>query len=735
VNSLDRSLLAIFSAEQAEHLASIRTLLEGIKDDDLARRAAAIEDLLRRLHTLKGAARAVGLDQTEMLTHGAEEYLANLRSGAIESNDDAVRMLSRVVDAIEDILAAAIVGRNPPDRSDLFRQLGLVSETPPQSLVHQTGRNLIHHAQSAEAPTTPDLLRVHARNLDDLIRNTADLLIDVTAEANAVRFDEYIGRLEDTAAEWFRLRRSSAFSVRALAADPGFRSIATCLSFMDTRIDALRRDSRRAREDLNYSSHSTRAKAGTAHHAACRLRMTPAESVFGVFGPMVRDLAHQEGREVRFEAVGLNTDADLLVLQSLKDPVMHLLRNAVSHGIETPVERLRAGKAREGTIRLLLASRGDRLELSIEDDGRGIDYSAVETKARDQGLLAADETIEHGEAFGRLIFRAGFSTSKEITGISGRGMGLSIVDRAVRRLHGGVGLYPRSGGGTRLVISAPISISTQHVLLVSTGGHTFGIATAYVEGLLRVSPEEVLSIDGRESISTESGPVPLRQLASILGLSPVRDQNDPTSPCAILSLNGHRVAFAVDRLVDEREATIKDTGLPDSATGLTGGAIPMEDGSVAVMLNVNVLFETAARPARTAGVPMDRPALPTKAARKRRILVADDSLTTRSLEKSILEASGYEVKLAVDGLEAFDLLRLELPDLLISDVSMPRMTGFQLLEQMKKDEKMKKVPVILVTSLESREEQQLGLSLGADAYIIKRKFDQRELLNVIREIL
>jgi two-component system, chemotaxis family, sensor kinase CheA len=727
VNPLDRSLLTIFSAEQAEHLASIRTLLAGLKDGAPSAQLAAIEELLRHLHTLKGAARAVGLEQTEILTHGAEEYLADLRREAAGLNEDALRVISRTADAIEDILAAAVASRNAPDCSDLFRQLGQVSETPSQTPIPAT-------RESAEPAAAPDLLRVHARNLDELIRNAADLLIDATAEDNATHLDDYVARLEDTAAEWLRLRRASFSNARTLASDPEFRPVATCLSFMDSRMDVLRRASRRTREDLSYSSRSSRAKAGAVHRAACRLRMTPAESVFGVFGPMVRDLAHQEGREVVFEAEGLNIDADLLVLQNLKDPVMHLLRNAVSHGIESPQERINAGKTREGIIRLLLASRGDRLELSIEDDGRGINYKEVEMTARDQGVLAPGETVEHSETFGRLIFRAGFSTSKAVTGISGRGMGLAIVDRAVRRLHGGVGLYPRAGGGTRVVLSTPISISTQHVLLVSVGGHTFGIATAYVDTVLRVPQDQFLSVGGRQSVPTEAGPVPLRHLASLLRLSPVRDENDTALACAVLILNGSRMAFAVDRLLDEREATIKDTGLPDSGTGLTGGAIPMEDGAVAVMLNVNALFDAAARTARTA-LPVGRPAPAAKQSRKHRIMVVDDSLTTRSLEKSILEANGYEVKLAVDGLEAFDLLRLDLPDLVISDVSMPRMTGFQLLEQMKKDEKMKKVPVILVTSLESKDEQHLGLSLGADAYIIKRKFDQRELLNVIREIL
>jgi two-component system chemotaxis sensor kinase CheA len=644
-----------------------------------------------------------------------------------------LRTLERTADVVEDILSAAIGERNPPDTSAILRQLVELSNVavPVSPVVVPDAPPAV---VETPPPAPPELLRINARNLDDLIRDSSELLVDAAAEAGPSRFAAYADRIDETAREWLRLRRSSVPNVRTLGQQPEFHPIAACLAFIDTRLATLTRDAHLVNEDLGYASRSARSKAERVYQGACRIRMTPAESVFAAFGPMVRDLAQQEGREVVFHAERLETSADLLVLQGLKDPVMHLLRNAVSHGIETPDQRIAAGKPPEGNIRLLLNSRGDRLELIIEDDGRGIDYAGVEQEARARGLLAEDETVEHPEDLGHLIFRAGFSTSKAVTGVSGRGMGLSVVERAVRRLHGEIGLHPRRGGGTRVVISAPISISTQHVLLFSVNGHTFGVSSVYVDTVLRVAPSEIRRVHNRDSVVIESTPIVLAHLAPLLGLGApaARDREDPSLPCAVLTLSGRRIAFAADRLVDAREAIIKDTGLPEGSAGLTAGAIAMEDGNVAVMLNVNGLFEAASRTRRT---PSSARATEPRVARKQRILVVDDSLTTRSLEKSILEAHGYDVRLAVDGLEAWQSARMDPPDLVISDVAMPRMTGFQLLEQMKKDDKMKKIPFILVTSLESREEQQQGLSLGADAYMIKRKFDQRELLNVIREIL
>ncbi|MBL8217106.1 MAG: response regulator [Bryobacterales bacterium] len=721
----DPSLLAIYSTEQAEHVAAIRGQLDGLRRAD----AAAVDELLRRLHTLKGAARAVGLEPTEMLAHQAEDVLTRFRSlGTAAPGEAAANGLLRMADTAEDVLAAAMSGRAMPDVGEVLRQLTELA----RGAVPLPPSPVLPPPPEPDRGPAPELLRVQAGNLDELIRTTSDLLLDTVGFASRERFAAYEAHLEEAASEWVRLRRASGEAVRELAEHPEFQVVRTCLAFMDGRIAVLRREARRVSEELVQASLALRAKTAAAYQAASRIRMTPAESVFGVFGPMVRDLARQEGREVVFEAVGLQWNADLLVLQRLKDPVMHLLRNAVSHGVEPPDVRLRKGKPPAGTVRLVLECLGDRLELAIEDDGAGIDVRTVEQEARARGLLGADESIEEAEQLTRLLLHAGFSTSKAVTGVSGRGVGLAVVALAIQRLHGGMELMPLAGGGTRVAISVPLSISSQQVLLVAVGTHCFAIPAAHVETVLHVKPEEVRNADGRESVATAMGAVMLYGLGTLLGVAAEGREEGELLSCAVLCWSGRRLAVVVDRLVDVKAVLIKDSGLRDADAGMTAGAIPLEDGGVAPVLNVSVLFETAGRTRRG---PSAAEAPVRKTHRKPRILVVDDSLTTRSLEKNILEANGYEVRLAVDGLEAWELLRAEIPDLVISDVSMPRMTGFELLEQMKKTTRLRTVPFILVTSLESQEEQRMGLSLGADAYIVKRKFDARELLTVIQEIL
>jgi two-component system chemotaxis sensor kinase CheA len=277
-------------------------------------------------------------------------------------------------------------------------------------------------------------------------------------------------------------------------------------------------------------------------------------------------------------------------------------------------------------------------------------------------------------------------------------------------------------------------------VLVGCGGHTFALPARNVERLCRVRMEEIEAADGGEAVRIGGQAVPLARLADLLEIPAPRadasseaagDNGRAALPAAVLLAGERRLGVIVDAFLDERETVVKELGLAPSAMGLATGGVPLEDGTVAVLLNVSAVFERFRSKRGAPGLK----AAETPARKRSRVLVVDDSITTRSLERSILEAHGYEVRVAVDGVEALAKLRAEQSDLVIADVRMPRMDGFELLEHMKRDPELARIPVIVVTSLESREDQERGLSLGADAYIVKRKFDQRELLNTVRQIL
>jgi two-component system chemotaxis sensor kinase CheA len=462
--------------------------------------------------------------------------------------------------------------------------------------------------------------------------------------------------------------------------------------------------------------------------------MVPAEGLFEGYRKIMRDLARDESKEIEFSPTSTGVHADRRVLEALKDPLMHLLRNAVCHGIETPRERLAKGKARAGVVTLRIDTEGQRLTIDLEDDGRGVDLARVAEMTVREGILSEAELVSRSpDELSRILFRPGFSTSRSVTDLSGRGMGLSVVQEAVRRLQGEVVLRPAKGSGTAIHLSVPLSISTHRLLLVSCGGQPFAIPIHEIERLHRVPVAGVETVEGKPVLTLEGRPVPLFSMDHLLGMEHSSGGAGPDMlRVVVLRPGGRRVAITVDAFLWESDSVIQDLGPAAGSHGKISGGILLEDGAVAFVLETTALLESSVHQ------PLPSFVKPAESAREREpssILVVDDSITTRTLEKSILEAHGYRVRVAVDGFEALAQLRTERAGLVITDIQMPRMDGFELLEAMKKDQNLSRIPVIVVTSLERREDQERGLALGADAYIVKRKFDQPELLAAIRQIL
>jgi two-component system chemotaxis sensor kinase CheA len=506
------------------------------------------------------------------------------------------------------------------------------------------------------------------------------------------------------------------------------------LDFVEHQMRLLSGQARAAHLLQQRASWSLRRLGEQLQEDVRRARMVPAEGVFEGFRKMVRDLARDEGKEVEFEVGGLEAEADRMVLQALKDPVMHLLRNAVSHGIEPPGDRRAKGKPPAGRVALRVEARGNRLRIAVEDDGRGIDLKRVAGVAVQRGLLSESEAAAASpQELTRLIFQPGFSTARAVSELSGRGMGLSVAYEAVTRLQGEIALHPREGPGTAVVLSVSLTVSTHRLLLVACRGQTFGLPAHGVERLHRVQTQDVETVEGRPVVRLQGQPVPLASLAHLLDLgeSEVSAEGGALPVVALRSGDG-RLAVAVDALLSVQDSLIQDLGIPMAGGDRLSGGVLLEDGSVCLALNpaglVRAFQESGGAPAlKTTG--------PAPEKRTPAILVVDDSITTRTLEKSILEAHGYRVQVAVDGAEALDRLRAGGVDLVVADIQMPRVDGFALLEEMKRDRRLSQIPVILVTSMERREDQERGLALGADAYIVKRKFDQRELLEAVEQMV
>ena len=462
-----------------------------------------------------------------------------------------------------------------------------------------------------------------------------------------------------------------------------------------------------------------------------RMRMTPFETVIGGFQRVLRDLARDLGKQVQFDVIGAGVDIDKTVLDALRDPLLHLLRNAVDHGVEMPDVRERSGKSPVGHIQVIVEQRGSEIVIRVSDDGKGIDPNVVRVAITKNKILTESEAAALTDDEVRMyVFHPGLSTKQELTTLSGRGLGMDIVRDRVESLRGRVSLHSVMGEGTTTTINVPVSLTRIRCVLIQLGEQSFAIPSAMVIRMGEVNRDEVFTAEGREMLLINDRPTPLASLGSILDMATTN--NDDVMKIVTLQATDRIVTFEVDDLFSEQELVLKPLGPELARAPFVTGAALLGSGAVIIVLDVNDLV----RQAIGTTLPRRRVLItaPTTTQRRLRVLVVDDSITTRTLEKNILETAGFEVHVAMDGLEAWRMLPEHDFDVVISDVEMPNMNGLQLATQIKSSQ-YRDVPIILLTSLAKPEQKEAGLRAGADAYLVKSRFDQGELLETIQAVL
>lgn len=733
MTDIRKQLLAAFEAEHREHLQAIRTAL-----DHAGRGEIDLTDVFRRAHSLKGAARAVDLPAVEEVAHQLEALFSQVLDGQQALDDPAIATVRQNLDLIEDLVADVLKPSGPQTPSAPASK-PVVLEPEPDG-----------PKTDASADTgTGSYLRVAVEQMEELSNSMHQLLAELQADEG---IDETLRQIEleirGLRRGWDQLHAQVNALGHAAQAQQGRNgpSIAPRLRDFDQGLKALFRRLSALSRDRRQSSWSIEQAARQVRDSIDRVSLVSAETVFGGFGHMVREIARKAGRDVHVRSIGLDIQVDRQVLQALKDPVMHLLRNAVSHGAEPPEERVAKGKPERAEVSLELASRGGRLAISIRDDGRGPNLARIEQVAVERGLLQprdAGHLPPMMDQLLSLVFTPGFSTAGEVDRLSGRGMGLSVVAEAVRKLQGSVLLRPRYPHGTEVLLNVPFTAARQPLLLLEAEERTFGLPSHAVERLLRLPASTLESVEGRPTARIEIGGedviVPVVALATLTGSPNAPLPTEAGHVKAVLVRHGSRTcALAVNAFHDVRTMLVSDVqaiGLNE----LVSGTVLLENELPALVLSPDKLIEHWVKnegKLAAGGLGLTRWA-PEEGRRARTILVVDDSITTRTLEKSILEAQGYAVLLSVDGIDALHVLRSgeAIVDLVIADVEMPRMDGFGLLQAIKNDQRLSTLPVILMTSRADPEDVRKGLDLGASAYITKQKFDQRELLATIGQVL
>lgn len=465
------------------------------------------------------------------------------------------------------------------------------------------------------------------------------------------------------------------------------------------------------------------------------LLMFPFASLTEGLAAMLRDIAQEQGKQLTVQIQGESLELDRRILQGLRDPLIHLLRNAIDHGIEPPAEREENHKPTRG--RILIQARcteQGKAEILIQDDGRGIDRQALQEAALRDGYLTAEQVSQLGDEEAlQLIFRSGLSTRREVSHLSGRGLGMAIVQEQIEKLGGHIRVSSQTAQGTRFVLELPLALASFRGIQIRVGQRRFAVPTLSTQRVLRLDSSQIHSIEGRPTFSLDQRTVPIVSLAGLLGIAADAPAASGLQDLLLLGQEQEPIAFAVDDVLGEDDLLVKQLGPQLIRVRHIAGVSVLGDGTLLPLLNTHDLLKSAR------GAPSQLPEViesdQPRASTAHRILVVDDSITSRTLLKNVLESYGYEVKTACDGLDALTLLQNETFDLVSSDVEMPKMDGFELTAHLRADEQFSRLPVVLVTSLESVEDRQRGVDVGADAYIVKSSFDQSNLLEIIRKFL
>ena len=790
----DAELLKLFWTEVREYLDQMNNTLMALEmstvEDDAGNFVERLRELNRVAHSMKGAARAVGEREVEALGHHMEEVFdAGLKRGLALTPDvadylyDALDMVGRrangetideaALEAVTDSLQRVVIenalspedaaiadvprpewttGPQPSHDSNEFPAVtngsSVPSEpapTPPPTLADTPASpppSLIRSAMNETMLMRPaeDTVRVSIDKLDRLMQESSRLLVMRLQGEERQRQVAELRQLHNRwAKSWRAVRTSYIRLARRLQTETGSDDLRALLEFLDLNQRMLAESSRGVGTlmgAVTYDSLRLATLTDELQDSISSLRLIPFDTVLGTLHRTLRDAARETGKEVHMDVIGGDTEIDKRVLDHLRDPIMHIIRNAVDHAIEDPAARLAAGKPKEGWIYISVETRGSEMTVMVADDGQGIDPAAVRQAALDAQIISRPLANSMSDAESQmLIFHPGFSTRNQVTPLSGRGVGMDVVRNRVEGLRGRVSLTSTPGEGTTITLSVPLSLTRIRSVMLSVGGEQYALPSLAVQRMERVSSASVFTAEGRPVVTLGERTLPLLYLADSLDVPRAPLPTDEPLRVLVLRAADRQVALVVDHLLAEQELVLKPLGAELAETPYISGAALLGSGEVILMLDANDLVRSAsgARPQRRPPAPAADAAPPPQ---QLRVLIADDSITTRTLEKNILETAGCYVQVAFDGVQAWEMLNGGASfDVVVSDVEMPRMDGLALTKRIKASPATQDIPVVLLTSLKKPEHREAGLRAGADAYLVKSRFDQDELLRAVQSVL
>jgi two-component system, chemotaxis family, sensor histidine kinase and response regulator WspE len=788
------SMMELFRMEAESHTATLTSGLVAL-EGDLAT-SAAIEPLMRAAHSLKGAARIVGLDAAVRVAHAMEDCLVAAQKGKLVLEQTHVDILLQGVDLLAQIaqvdepdieiwqsdhataidtfvatVASVQEGKAPPQPEDSLSPANVTASeagsNPPSSsdtkipssvptpvgeeesrtnMVSPRASSVLDHPaekQDREQPATEPAGSNQVR--DRVVRVTAESLTRLMGLAGEALVQTH--QLPPLVESLWRLkgRQTGLLQSLQLLED---RLSSQGLTLPAAEEELLGRSRKQAAQDLQRLGETVEAIEEFArssedissrlHHEVLTSRMRPLADGIRGFPRLVRDLARELSKQARFEVIGETTGVDRDILDRLEAPLNHLIRNALDHGLETPGERRAAGKSPIGTIRLEARHRAGMLQIIVADDGRGIEVERLRSKVVERGLTTAAVAAQLSEAeLFDFLFLPGFSTKEHVTEVSGRGVGLDVVQSMVHTVQGSIRVASRAGKETRFVLQLPITVSVIRALLVEIAGEPYAFPLSRIDRIFMLDRKDLRELEGKQHVMLDDQPVGLVEAARVFDLPfEYGPRVGELLPVVVASDRSHRFGVVVERFLGERDLRVSPLDARLGKVPNINSSSVLENGWPVLVIDVEDLIRSidnllsGRRLGKLTAQEAERQVRAPK-----RVLIVDDSITVRELERQLLENRGYTVDVAIDGVDGWNAVRSAHYDLVVSDIDMPRMDGIQLVQHIKEDARLKAIPVVIVSYKDREEDRIRGLDAGANFYLTKSSFHDQTFLTTVADLI
>lgn len=739
----DKDLRDLFRMECEDHLQCLDDGLLSLEQRPADQ--VLLEDIFRAAHSLKGAARMLGLTKIQNSAHRLEDALGVIRKGDKPADKNIIDELYQKLAVVRQLIGEEVDGplATAPRPKMPVAPVSEVKWAASESVTIEQGAETssetpdwasepalpAESAKSSQAEATKagnspfriGTLRVDPQRLDVLLTHAGELAVTNLHIARRLLELEKLG---DSCEGWARGLKAMGLSAR----DENFALQG--LGQLQTRLTQLRsklyEDSRR----LGFVSEQLGNGIRT-------IRLLPFSSIFNQFPRLVHELAQTLHKDVELVLEGADVVADKRILEELKDPIMHILRNAIYHGLEDPAQRLKSGKSSRGKIVIRASQSSDHINLEVQDDGRGLDLAKIKRIALKQGFINEEQLASMTDVqIQALILTPGFTTTRLVTEISGRGVGLDVVRANVEKLKGTIQIDSKPGMGVTFRLQLPLTLSTIRVQIVGVQDRSYALPLEAIQFSRRFKVSDLFSMKGRQALSLNGQPVAVVYLGHLLELQNSAFSQAEALHVTFLNVENELFGLIIDELLDETEVMLKPQSQLLKRVRNVAAATILMSGEICPVLNPSDLLKSMRKHYLQGGHGTVRSeALAANDQRRKTLLLVEDSMTTRTQEKRILESAGYNVVTAVDGLDAYHKFQSSRFDGVVSDVEMPNMNGFALTEAIRKDKQHADIPIILVTSLSSEADQRRGLEAGANAYLVKSAFDQKVLLDCLARLV